>query len=108
VFPPFARSSDLRGKSAFPYRYHNGSDWPWLDGLYAGERLARGLGGWRYPLTRWWESALEAGWAGAVEYFSPRYGRGSLLQGWSSLPAAIALAHPEQVLADDPDPGPGA
>ncbi len=105
-FPPFSRRGDLRGKTAFPYRYHNGADWPWLDALYAGERLARGLSGWRYPLTRWWDYSLAAGWAGTVEYFSPPYGQGSLLQGWSSLPAAMALTYAEQVLAGDPEPGP--
>jgi len=102
VDPPFARAEELRGKSAFAYRYHNGGDWPWLDGLYAGERLRRTLAGWRYPLTRWWASCLENGWAGAIEHFSPAYGRGSLMQAWSSLPAAIALEHRRQVLAGDP------
>jgi hypothetical protein len=101
VFPPFARRADLRAKSAFPYRYHNGADWPWLDGLYAGERLRRGLPGWRYPLMRWWEVALAQGWAGAIEYFSPPFGRGSLLQAWSSLPAAVALTYADRVLAGD-------
>ena len=103
VDPPFARADELRAKSAFPYRYHNGGDWPWLDGLYAAERLRRGLAGWRYPLTRWWSWCLENGWAGAVEHFSPAYGRGSLMQAWSSLPAAVALDHRVQVLAGDPD-----
>ena len=102
AFPPFKRRADTRAKSAFAYRYHNGGDWPWLDGLYAQERLRRGLSGWRYPLTRWWESCLRNGWMGAVEYFSPPFGRGSLLQGWSSLPAAVALTYAEQVLAGDP------
>jgi hypothetical protein len=102
AFPPFKRRADTRAKSAFAFRYHNGADWPWLDGLYASERLRRGLPGWRYPLTRWWESCLQNGWAGAVEYFSPPFGRGSLLQGWSGLPAAVALAHHKQVLAGDP------
>ena len=45
---------------------------------------------------------------GAVEYFSPPFGRGSLLQGWSSLPAAVALAHRDIVLAGDPAEGPPA
>jgi len=103
VYPPFARPGELRAKSADPYRYHNGADWPWLDGVYAAERLRRGLSGWRYPLTRWWEWCLAQGWAGAVEYFSPPYGRGSLLQGWSSLPAAVALAYADRVLAGDGD-----
>src|SRR5262249_24671888 len=53
AFPPFKRVRDIRAKRAFPFRYHNGSDWPYLDGLYAGERLRRGLGFARYALTRW-------------------------------------------------------
>lgn len=101
AFPPFSRRDDLRGKTVFPFRYHNGADWPWLSGAYAEERLKRGLGGWRYPMTRWWESCLTAGWAGAVEYFSPPWGRGSLLQGWSAMPAAAALRHRDTVLAGD-------
>lgn len=101
VFPPYRRRADLRGKSGFAWRYHNGGDWPWLDGLYARERLRRGLAGWRYPLTRWWETSLVNGWPDAVEHFSPPYGRGSLLQAWSSLPAAVALFHREAVLVGD-------
>ncbi|MBS1165692.1 MAG: hypothetical protein H6R00_1717 [Proteobacteria bacterium] len=103
AFPPFRRRSDTRAKSSFPYRYHNGSDWPYLSALYADERLKRGLDGWYYPLTRWWRTCLDQGWMGAVEYFSPPYGRGSLLQGWSSLATAVILAHRERVMAGDPD-----
>ncbi|HEY8571921.1 hypothetical protein [Phenylobacterium sp.] len=102
AWPPYARRADLRAKSAFPGRYHNGGDWPWLDGLYAGELLRRGLPGWRHPLTRWWETCLAMGWPGAVEHFSPQFGRGSLIQAWSSLPAAVALEHRETVLTGDP------
>jgi hypothetical protein len=103
AFPPYRRPNDLRAKAADAFRYHNGGDWPWLDGLYAGERLRRGLSGWRYPLLRWWRACLEQGWIGAIEHFSPPYGRGSLLQAWSSLPLAAVLDHPEAVLAGDPD-----
>lgn len=103
AFPPFKRGRDSRAKSAFAYRYHNGSDWPYLSGLYADERLRRGLAGWRYPLTRWWQTCLEQGWMGAVEYFSPPFGRGSLLQGWSSMPAAVAMKYKAQVLAGEED-----
>jgi len=103
VWPPFAQRDELRGKSADPYRYHNGGDWPWLDAIYAAERLRRGQGGWRYPLTRWWEWCLAQGWAGPVEHYSVPFGRGSLLQAWSSLPAAAALEFAEQVLVGDPD-----
>lgn len=93
AFPPYKRAKDVRAKTAFPFRYHNGSDWPYWDGVYAEERLKRGLGGARYALTRWWEYCLEQGWAGPVEYFSPPYGRGSLLQGWSTMPAAVLLKY---------------
>jgi hypothetical protein len=93
AYPPFKRVADIRAKTAFPFRYHNGSDWPYLDGLYAAERLRRGLGGARYALTRWWEYCLQHGWAGAVEYFTPPFGRGSLLQGWSAMPAAVVLKY---------------
>jgi Glycosyl-hydrolase family 116, catalytic region len=101
AYPPFKRPADLRAKSAFAYRYHNGSDWPYWDGVYAEERLRRGLGGARYALTRWWEICLKNGWAGAVEYFSPPFGRGSLLQGWSAMPAAVALKYGRAALAAD-------
>jgi hypothetical protein len=93
AFPPYKRVRDIRAKTAFAYRYHNGSDWPYWDGVYAEERLRRGMGGARYALTRWWEYCLDNGWAGPVEYFSPPFGRGSLLQGWSGMPAWVALRY---------------
>ncbi len=99
AWPAYGTRRDIRSKTAFAYRYHNGSDWPWLDGLYAEERLKRGLGGARYALTRWWKVSLEKGWIGAVEYYSPPWGRGCLLQGWSAMPAAVALRYRDQVLA---------
>jgi hypothetical protein len=100
AFPPFKRARDIRSKTAFAYRYHNGSDWPYLDGLYAEERLRRGLGGARYALTRWWAACLANGWAGAVEYYSPPFGRGSLLQGWSGLPAHVAVLYRDQLAGE--------
>ncbi|ACS83885.1 GH116 family glycosyl hydrolase [Musicola paradisiaca] len=93
AWPPFKRRQDTRAKSAFTLRYHNGSDWPYLDGLYADTLLQYGIPGSEYPLTRWWMTCLEQGWAGAVEYFSPPFGRGSLLQGWSSMPAAVVMKY---------------
>jgi hypothetical protein len=95
---PYRRRADLRAKSAFAGRYHNGGDWPWLDGLYASERLRRGLPGWEHGLTAWWRTGLARGWTSPVEHHSPAFGRGSLLQAWSSLPAAAALRHAEEVM----------
>ncbi|SIQ43873.1 hypothetical protein SAMN05880590_104110 [Rhizobium sp. RU35A] len=93
AWPPFKRPADTRAKSAFAYRYHNGADWPYLSGLYAEQRLKFGLDGWDYPLTRWWRTSLENGWIGSVEYFSPPFARGSLLQGWTGMHAAAILEH---------------
>jgi len=98
AFPPFKRVADTRSKTAFAYRYHNGADWPYWSAVYAEERLRRGLGDARYALTRWWEASLQSGWAGAVEYYSPPFGRGSLLQGWSGLPAHVAVTYRDQLL----------
>ncbi|SKA12710.1 amylo-alpha-1,6-glucosidase [Consotaella salsifontis] len=92
AWPPFARRRDTRQKTAFPYRYHNGSDWPYLTGLYAEQLIDHGLGEAEYALTRWWRTCLENGWCGAVEYFAPPWGRGSLLQGWSAMPAYVWLS----------------
>jgi hypothetical protein len=91
TYPPYLPSTRRRAKSRFAYRYHNGSDWPYLDGIYAEALLTGGHQGWRYPLTRWFEYGLERGWPTPVEYFSPPWGRGSPLNGWSSMPAAAML-----------------
>ncbi len=91
VFPPYASWVRRRGKSRFAFRYHDGADWPYWDGVYAEERLRRGLGGWRYPLTRWWTYGLSQGRAAPVEYASPPFAAGSASCGWSAMPAAAML-----------------
>lgn len=99
AWPPFKRRADTRAKSAFAYRYHNGADWPYLSGLYAEQRLKSGLDGWDYPMLRWWKTSLENGWIGSVEYFSPPFARGSLLQGWTGMSAAAILAYRPRIEA---------
>lgn len=96
AWPPYGTARDLRSKTSFAYRYHNGADWPYLDGIYARCLLEYDMEGFAYPLLRWWQYGLQQGWTSPVEYYSPPYPRGSLLQGWSSLPAAVALAHREK------------
>lgn len=113
-YPSYERAKDLRDKSSYALRYHNGSDWPFLDGLY-GEQLIRyqnrinsntsdtntnsdkssnsNQRDFKYALLRWWEYGLCQGWPSPVEYFTPPYGRGSILQAWSSYPAAVVLEH---------------
>ncbi len=89
VFPPYGRQADLFSKSADPYRYHNGADWPYWDGVYAECLKAHGDPDWVYVLTRWWEYGLAQGWLTPVEYFSPPHPAGGMLQGWSSFPAVV-------------------
>jgi glycogen debranching enzyme len=91
VFPFYRNVHHTVEKSIFPYRYHNGSDWPYWDGVFAWAKLMRGNKGWRYPLTRWFQVSLEHGWLTPVEYYGPVYGKGSNLQGWSSMPAAAMI-----------------
>lgn len=88
AYPPYANAADLFDKSASPYWYHNGADWPYWDGMLAAVLLEhhdpRGLD----VLTRWWQYSLEQGWLTPVEYYSPAFPVGGMLQGWSSMPAA--------------------
>jgi hypothetical protein len=112
--PPYRRASDVRAKSAFAYRYHNGSDWPYLDAIDAACRLRSDppLPGWEYSLLRWWKVGLALGWSDPVEYYSPPYGRGALLQAWSGM-AAAAIAEafgwsPFGATVPRPSPWPGA
>ena len=88
VWPHYKRRSHLFGKSAFPYRYHNGSCWPYLSSIYALAKSRYGLDH-EYPLLSWWRYSLENGWVNLVEYYSPCYPRGSLQQAWSSFAFAM-------------------
>lgn len=90
----FLHPDDLFSKSAEPYRYHSGAEWPYLSALYAQALLKRDAAGddWRYALKRWWAYGLEQGWLTPVEYASPPYPPGAYLQGWSSVAVAAMLA----------------
>ena len=88
VYPPYAASARLVEKSAYPLRYHNGADWPYLSALYAFAKKLYGMD-YRYPLTRWFTVGLEQGFATPVEYYSPYYPAGGMLQGWSAFAAVV-------------------
>lgn len=83
VWPTYKKRSHLFGKSAFGFRYHNGSCWPYLSCAFALAQFKNGFDP-SYALIRWWEYSLEKGWLNLVEYYSPVYPRGGLNQGWSS------------------------
>lgn len=97
VFPLYRNRRDLFGKSALPYSYHNGADWPYWDGIYGWLLLQREDPDWIYVLTRWWTYSLEKGWLTPVEYYSPPYPHGGMLQGWSSMPAAVLVWERERI-----------
>ncbi|PNR95323.1 amylo-alpha-1,6-glucosidase [Petrotoga sp. 9PWA.NaAc.5.4] len=90
VWPFFKSKKHLFSKSVFPYRYHNGSDWPYLSSIYALVKRRENMD-YKYPLMRWWKYSLDKGWINPVEYYSPAYFRGSLNQGWSSFAATFFL-----------------
>ncbi len=87
AYPYYGQAGDLFSKSALPLCYHNGADWPYWDGVYALILRERGDPDWRYAAMRWWEYSLSRGWLTPVEYYSPPYEPGGMLQGWSSMPA---------------------
>jgi hypothetical protein len=91
TYPPYAKAEDLFDKSASPYCYHNCADWPYWDGMLSDVLLRRRDPLGMEVLTRWWEYGLEQGWLTPVEYYSPAFPVGGMLQGWSSMAAASLL-----------------
>lgn len=77
-----------------PHDYHNGTDWPFLDGMNAGARLRLGNEDWRYPLVRWYEFN-KAHWADRMlpEYVSPVDQDAGEWQAWSVNPAAMFVVY---------------
>ncbi|MEO8396895.1 MAG: hypothetical protein ABI700_28125, partial [Chloroflexota bacterium] len=91
-YPFYHEPADLFSISAEPYRYHNGGDWPYWDGVYGLILLQRDDPDARYVLSRWWEIALEHGWLTPFEYAAPPFPKGGLLQGWSAMPAVAWIS----------------
>jgi hypothetical protein len=92
VYPLYQRRRDLFGKSAQPYHYHNGADWPYLDGVFGTVALRHYDDDAEYILTRWWSYSLAHGWLTPIEYYSPAYPPGGMLQAWSAMPALPFLS----------------
>ncbi|MBX3083779.1 MAG: hypothetical protein KF716_19250 [Anaerolineae bacterium] len=103
-YPFYHEPADLFSISAEPYRYHNGADWPYWDGVYGLILMQQDDPDWRYVLTRAWEMALAHGWLTPFEYWSPPHPVGGLLQGWSAMPA-VALLSKQHVTWQNQVPG---
>ncbi|MBN1202587.1 MAG: hypothetical protein JXJ20_12110 [Anaerolineae bacterium] len=90
-WPPYSLRADLFAKSAQPYNYHNGAEWPYLSAVYAQLLMEHGDPDWSYALTRWWQIQLDNGWLTPVEYHSPAHPPGAFLQGWSGMAVSAML-----------------
>ena len=93
VYPFYKELEDTMSKSASPYNYHNGGDWPYWSAGLAYAKLMYGMD-YKYPLYRWFDYNIEKGNYTPIEYFSPLHPDGSLLQAWSSL-GAFVLSYPK-------------
>ncbi len=88
VYPPYERAGETVHKSARPFDYHNGANWPFLTALYAYAKYLYGMD-YRSVLLSPLAFNVKRGDYTAVEYFSPFCKTGSRLQAWSSVAAFV-------------------
>lgn len=88
VYPFYSRFDSARNKSAQPYYYHNGANWPYLSAMYAAAKRKYGME-YRYALESWFDYNVARGNYTPVEFFSPPQKDGSLLQAWSGVAAFV-------------------
>ena len=86
VYPFYKHKEHVILKSTLDYNYHNGSDWPYLSGLYAYTKMINDFS-FEYPLTRWFTYTIDRDIFTPVEFFSVFHPSGSRLQAWSSMSA---------------------
>ena len=88
VYPLYSGLQAGCNKSARPFDYHNGAEWPYLSALYAYARKMHGMD-YTYALSRWFTTMVEKGCFTPVEFHSPYCPAGSTLQAWSGLAAFV-------------------
>lgn len=88
VYPFYSGADRTRNKSAKPYYYHNGANWPYLSAMYAWAKRKYGME-YRYALESWFDYNVEKGNYTPVEFFAPPHKDGSLLQAWSGTAAFV-------------------
>lgn len=88
VYPPYKAPGVAVHKSARPFDYHNGANWPFLTAMYAYAKALHGRE-WRDVLLAPFRYNVKRGVYTAVEYFSPYCKTGSCLQAWSSAAAFV-------------------
>ena len=88
VYPPYKNLESAFSKSAQPFNYHNGANWPYLTAMYALAKRKYNMI-YKHLLTDWyWYNLFNCNYT-PVEYFSPTCEDGSLLQAWNG---AVAFA----------------
>jgi glycogen debranching enzyme len=88
VYPFYKEHFESAGKSSQPYHYHNSANWPYLSSMYALAKKKYNLE-YTYALESWFDYNIKRGNFTPVEYFSPVYPCGSLLQAWSGVSAFV-------------------
>lgn len=88
VYPFYKEHFESAGKSSQPYHYHNSANWPYLSSMYALAKKKYKLD-YNYALESWFDYNVKKGNFTPVEYFSPLYPCGSLLQAWSGVSAFV-------------------
>ena len=88
VYPLYRSLKGAVNKSATPFNYHNGADWPYWSAMLAYAYKMYGFE-YEFALKNWFFYNLEKGNYTPVEYFSPYCKDGSLLQAWSSAAAFV-------------------
>lgn len=86
VFPPYQYKEHLVEKSSYPYYYHNGSDWPYFSSMYALTKFKNDME-YEYSLFQWFHTMVEQGHYTPIEFYTPTYPVGGMLQGWSGVGA---------------------
>lgn len=88
VYPFYKGVQSACHKSAQPYYYHNGGNWPYWSAIYAYAKRKFGME-YRYALESWFDYNVKKGNYTPVEFFSPPQKDGSLLQAWSGVAAFV-------------------
>lgn len=88
VWPFYKKVEAVYWKSAQPYNYHNGSNWPYLAAMYAYAKRKYNME-YKNALESWFFYNLDKNNYTPIEYFSSACADGSLLQAWSGTAAFI-------------------
>ena len=88
VYPFYSNVYSASNRSAQPFHYHNGGNWPYFSAIYAYAKRKFGME-YKNALQSWFLYNVKKCNYTPIEYFSPLYDQGSLLQAWSGVAAFV-------------------